>query len=174
MRPRILASLPKTTKEWVELRAQAGSPDPSHVLVFYLYKLFAPGSPNDKDALLKRVLNPNVCTNPQSAQLELMRWRTDVDRLQKLGCMPPDIMISYRALESIFVNVFDKAEPQLNLRWNQLKNSLGLPLVITPKALLWKLAEPRPAAHGQPARAAQAAQSCSCTCRRRVWRPSPR
>ena len=107
MRPRILACLPKGTKEWVELRAQAGSPDPSHLLVYYLYKLFAPGSPNDKDALLKRALNPSVCTNPQSAQIELMRWRTDVDRLQKNGCMPPDLMVSYRALESIFSNVFD-------------------------------------------------------------------
>ena len=65
MWPRILACLPKVTKEWVELRAQAGSPDPSHRLLFYLFKLFAPGSPNDKDTLRKRVLTPNVCTNPQ-------------------------------------------------------------------------------------------------------------
>ena len=125
---------PKNTKEWVELRAQAGPPDPSHVLVYYLFKLVAPGSPNDKDALLKRVLNPNVCTNPQSAQLELMRWRTDVDRLQKLGCMPPDLMVSYRALESIFGTVFDKAEAQLHLRWISLKNKLSLPHVITAAA----------------------------------------
>merc|ERR1739836_313797 len=66
--------------------------------------------------------------------LELMRWRTDVDRLQKLGCMPPDLMISYRALESIFSSVFDKAEPQLHLRWISLKNKLSLPHVITPTA----------------------------------------
>ena len=44
-------------------------------------------------------------------------------------------MLSYRALESIFGNVFDKAEPQLNLRWNLLKNRLGLPYRITLQAL---------------------------------------
>ena len=134
MRPRILACLLKNQREWVDLRAQAGVVDSSSCLVFYLFKFFAPGSPNDKDALLKRVLNPNVCTNPQAAQIELMRWRTDVQRLRRLGCMPPDLTVSYRALESIFGNVFDKAEQQLNLRWVMLKNRLGLPHVITPEA----------------------------------------
>ena len=57
-----------------------------------------------------------------------------MDRLQALGCMPPDLMVSYRALESIFVNVFDKAEPQLHLRWIMLKNRLGLPHVVTVEA----------------------------------------
>ena len=63
-----------------------------------------------------------------------MRWRTDVQRLSALGCMPPDLTMSYRALESIFGIVFDKAEPQLNLRWLQLKNRLGLPHLITLEA----------------------------------------
>ena len=62
--------------------------DSSSLLIFYLFKFFVPGSPNDKDNLLKRVLNPNVCTNPQSAQIELMRWRMDARRLRALGCMP--------------------------------------------------------------------------------------
>ena len=104
------------------------------MLIFYLFKFFAPGSPNDKDNLLKKVLNPNVCTNPQSAQIELMRWRTDVRRLRALGCMPPDLMVAYRALESIFGNVFDKAEPQLHMRWIMLNNRVGLPHVVTPTA----------------------------------------
>eukprot|EP00959_Pyramimonas_sp_CCMP1952_P368174 7712339-Pyramimonas_sp.AAC.1 len=63
-----------------------------------------------------------------------MRWRTDVQRLKALGCMPPDLMMSYRALESIFGAVFDKAEPQLHMRWISLKNRLGLPHVVTPEA----------------------------------------
>ena len=67
MRPRILASLPKSQRDWVDLRAQAGVVDSSNMLVFYLLKFFAPGSPDDKGNMLKRVLNPNVCTNPQSA-----------------------------------------------------------------------------------------------------------
>ena len=111
MRPRILACLPKTQREWVDHRALAGVVDASNTLVYYLFKFFAPGSPCEKDNLLRKVLNPNVCTNPQSGQIELVRWRTDVQRLSALGCMPPDLTMSYRALESIFGIVFDKAKP---------------------------------------------------------------
>ena len=80
MRPRILACLPKTQREWVDLRASAGVVDASNTLVYHLFKFFAPGSPCEKDSLLRKVLNPNVCTNPQAAQIELRRWRTDVQR----------------------------------------------------------------------------------------------
>ena len=45
-------------------------------------------------------------------------------------------MMSYRAMVSIFETVFDKAEPQLNLRWNMLKNQLGLPHRITERSLM--------------------------------------
>ena len=135
LRPRILACLPRTQREWVDLRAQQGLVDPSNVLLFYAYKFFAPGSPDERDSLIRRVLNPSVCAHPGSAQIEHIRWRADIRRLSALGCYPPDLMLSYRALESIFSNVFDRAEPQLNLRWNQLKNKLGLPHLITPQAL---------------------------------------
>ena len=40
LRPRILASLPKAQREWVDLRAQTGIVDPPHTLLFYLYKVF--------------------------------------------------------------------------------------------------------------------------------------
>lgn len=134
MRPRILACLPKSQRDWVDLRAQTGVVDQSNVLVFYLYKLFVPRSPGEKDNLLKRVLNPPVCTHASSAQIELMRWSADVRRLIALGCLPPDLSMSYRALESIFSVVFDKNEPQLHLRWIQPKNRLGLPHIISPEA----------------------------------------
>ena len=57
-----------------------------------------------------------------------------MQRLKALGCMPPDLTMSHRALESIFGTVFDKAEPQLHMRWIMLKNRLGLPHVVTPEA----------------------------------------
>ena len=78
MRRCILACLPKTQFEWVDHRALAGVVDASNTLVYYIFKFFAPGSPGEKDSLWRKVLNPKVCTNPQSAQIELMRWRTDV------------------------------------------------------------------------------------------------
>ena len=42
---------------------------------------------------------------------------------------------AYRAMESIFSAVFDKAEPQLNHRWISLRNVLGLPHTITIEAI---------------------------------------
>ena len=42
--------------------------------------------------------------------------------------------MSYRALESIFGIVFDKAEPQLHMLWIQLKNRFGLPHLVTLEA----------------------------------------
>ena len=76
MRSRILPCLPKSQREWIELRTQAGRRDQTNTLVYFLYKVFAPGSPAEKDSLVKEVLNPNVCTNPSAAQIELLRWRT--------------------------------------------------------------------------------------------------
>ena len=58
----------------------------------------------------------------------------DVKRLDALGCMPPDLMLTYRAMESIFGMVFDNAEPQLQQRWITLKNRHHLPHIITPEA----------------------------------------
>ena len=116
MRPRILACLPKSQRDWIELRAQAGTWDESNVLLFYALKFFSPGSPDEKDALLRRVLNPSVCTHAAAAQVELMRWKAGARRTDALGIFTPELMMPYRAMVSIFENVFDKAEPQLNLR----------------------------------------------------------
>ena len=110
MRPRILACLPKAQRDWVDLRAQQGVTDQSNTLLFYMFKVFSPGSPDEKDALLLRVLNPSVCTHAASAQIELMRWHADVLRLESLGCFPPDLMLSYRAIESILRGGADERE----------------------------------------------------------------
>ena len=48
---------------------------------------------------------------------------------------PPNVTLSYRAMASIFTNVFDKAEPQLHHRWISLQNDLGLPHLITAETL---------------------------------------
>ena len=98
LRPRIFACIPKTQREWVYLRAQQGVVDPSNVLLFYAYKFFAPGSPDERDSLMRRVLNPSVCIHAGSAHIEHIRWRADIRRLSALGCYPPDLMLRYRAL----------------------------------------------------------------------------
>ena len=72
IRPRMFEASPKDIKEWVSLRARSGRVDPSHVLLFYLTKFFAPGGAAEKVFLINSILNPNACSQPQSAQVELL------------------------------------------------------------------------------------------------------
>ena len=69
MRPKIIEATPPNIKEWVDQRAQQGTVDPSHVVLFYLMKTFAPGGAEEKTQLHSRILNPNPCSNPKAAQL---------------------------------------------------------------------------------------------------------
>ena len=55
--------------------------------------------------------------------------------MHQLGLIAPDISQTYPAMVSIFGEVFDRAEPQLNLKWLQLKNVLGLPHKVDLNAL---------------------------------------
>lgn len=102
MRPKLLEVVPKNVKDWVTQRANNKQIDESHVIVFYLMKTYAPGSPEEKDTLHKCILNPHCCSNPKSAQVELIKWKEHVKRYHALGCASPDITMSYRAMESIF------------------------------------------------------------------------
>ena len=40
---------------------------------------------------------------------------------------PPALLLTYRAMQSIFSAVSDEAEAQLHARWISLKHDLGLP-----------------------------------------------
>ena len=103
MRPRILESLPKDTKDWVKSRALQGQVDPSNILIYHVFKSFAPGSADEKVQLHDSIINPHVCSNPKAAHNELLRWKASLRRMDELGCAPPDLMMAYRALESIFL-----------------------------------------------------------------------
>ena len=117
------------------MRARSGRVDPVHVLLYYMMKSFAPGGADEKVQLINSVRNPNVCSQPRAAQVELLRWKENLRRCAQLGCYPPDVVCAYQAMESIFSSVFDKAEPLLHSRWVNLRNSLGLPHVINVQAI---------------------------------------
>ena len=90
-------------------------------------KHVAPGGADEKVALQGIILNPHACSVAKSAQNELLKWKEAIRRSAELGCQSPDILLVYRAMESIFSPVFDKAEPLLQARWVNLRNELGLP-----------------------------------------------
>ena len=127
MRPKLLDAAPGHVKEMVSARARQNMIDQSRVVLFYVMKLFEPGNADEKTQLLASMLNPKVCTNPRAAQSQLLKWKETIRRVHQLGLSPPDIMLSYPAMESIFSEVFNKAEAQLNMRWISLKNISGLP-----------------------------------------------
>ena len=132
----MLDVLPKYVRGWVDMRANHGAVDASHILLFYLMKSFSPGGAEEKVHLTTTILNPGVCANPRAAQLELLKWKDHLQRSQDLGCSPPDLVLAYRAMEFICSAVSETSEPQLNHRWINLRNSLNLPHVITVDAML--------------------------------------
>ena len=69
MRPKILQVLTKDIRDWVNMRARQNVIDPSHVLVFYLMKNFAPGGAEEKVQLTNSILNPNL-----ALRHALLRW----------------------------------------------------------------------------------------------------
>jgi len=94
---------------------------------FVVLKQFSPGGANEQMALLQGLENPKCCANVKAAQIDLIRWRESIRRMMELKLPSPPIIRTYVATESIFSGVFEKADPQLNLRWVSLKNQLGLP-----------------------------------------------
>ena len=58
-----------------------------------------------------------------------------IRRCSELGHQMPDLTLTYRAMESIYSVIFDKAEPQLSRCWLTLNNALGLPHIITADAM---------------------------------------
>ena len=127
LRPKLLEASPAHVKEMIAARASQNIIDPSHMVLFCIMKLFAPGSADEKAQLMASLQNPHVCTNARAAMTELLRWKAGAKRIHQLGLIAPDISQTYPAMVSIFGEVFDRAEPQLNLKWVQLKNVLGLP-----------------------------------------------
>ena len=113
------------------MRARQGKIDETHIITYWVYKQFGPGSADEHIAINASILNPHVCSNPRSAQVELIEWKQAIRRLAELNKAPPDLMLTYRAMESIFSVVFDKAEPQLHARWISLKNESGFPHIIS-------------------------------------------
>jgi len=135
MRPKLLEAVPAVIREWVAMRGRNGKIDQTHLIIFWVVKQFGPGSAEEQIAINNNILNPHVCSQPRAAQVELMKWKENIRRLAELGSAPPALLMTYRAMESIFNVVFDKAEPMLNARWIALKNQLGLPYHIDQTAI---------------------------------------
>ena len=114
MRPKLLEPIPKHIKEWMLAWARQNTIDQSHVVLFNVTKVFAPGNAHEKTQLLSSMLNPNVCTNPRAAQAELLKWKEATRPVHQLGCSLLHILLTFPTMESIFSEVFNKAEPQLN------------------------------------------------------------
>ena len=127
MRPKLLEAIPQDVKNLVESRHRQGKQDDTHHILFWVHKIFCPGSMEEKLAVTSNIINPRACSNPKAAQSELIKWKENIRRSYELELAAPDVAFSYRALASIFSAVFDKAEPMLFARWIALKNELGLP-----------------------------------------------
>ena len=68
--------------------------DDSHVILFYIAKISAPGRADEKVQLNGAIQNPHCCSQPRAAQLELLKWKENLEQLAELGCQPPDSLIT--------------------------------------------------------------------------------
>ena len=122
-----MEAIPASTRELVESRARAGCVDGSHLVLFYVLKMFNPGGATEQVTLLKSMGNRKICANARAAQLELIKWKDNMRRLMELEIPSPLFIIPYRAVESIFIAVSDKADAQLHAKWFTVKSQVGLP-----------------------------------------------
>lgn len=126
----------KELKDRILQRTRQHFVDTAEILLFHLLKTHAPGSAAEKKTLNQRITNPPVCSKPQSALNTPTRWKQDFKRLEDLGAAVPDINLLHPALESIWGEIFDKAEAMLHYRWIQLKLSLDIPRCMTGDKLM--------------------------------------
>ena len=73
MRPKLLEATPNHIREWVTDREKTGKVDASHTVLYYLFKTFTPGGPDEIAQLSAKILNPQVCSKAEAAQKELLR-----------------------------------------------------------------------------------------------------
>ena len=65
MRPKLIEAALAHVKEMVAARARQNVIDQSHVVLFYVMKVFAPGNADEKGQLMASIMNPDICTNPR-------------------------------------------------------------------------------------------------------------
>ena len=63
----VAGSFSAHVEEMVAARASQNMIDPSHVSLFCIMRIFAPGNADEKTQLMASLQNPHVCTNARSA-----------------------------------------------------------------------------------------------------------
>ena len=140
VRPKLIACLPDALKKLVTARGMQNIEDECQDVLYLLTKACMPGAADERSAVNTLLQNPTPCSKPESAQAEMQRWWQAGRRCRDLGMSSPDVTVLYTAFRSIFSNVFAVANSNLQLRWMNLENELGLPYVITFDKL-YKVAE---------------------------------
>ena len=131
IRPKLISCLPDNLKKQLTARGMQDIEDECQDIVYLLTKACMPGAADEKSAVLKMLQDPTPCSRAESALAEVQRFWSAGRRCRELGMSAPDVSVLYTAFRSIFSNVLAGANSNLQLRWMNLENDLGLPHVIT-------------------------------------------
>ena len=131
IRPKLIACLPDNLKKQLTARGMQDIEDECQDIIYLLTKSCMPGAADEKSAVLKMLQDPTPCSKAESALAEVQRFWSAGRRCRELGMSAPDVTVLYTAFRSIFSNVLAAANSNLQLRWMNLENDLGLPHVIT-------------------------------------------
>ena len=119
MAQHVYDAVPKKTQDICRAESQYGALKSCAQMLYMVFQLEGPGNLADRDACLRRLRSPCVCTDPTAALAELRRWYALLARTTELGLQMPDIQELYRACTSIYESVFNHhADQQVSLRWN--------------------------------------------------------
>jgi len=91
MRPHLLTVIPGFVKEWTSQQAQVGTSVETSGILYHLLIHSSPGDISEKDQLLRRLVDPNPCTQAKAAYKELEKWEDAGARCLELRILPPDI-----------------------------------------------------------------------------------
>ena len=123
---KVMLAMPQRIQKEHRGDERAGNPTSTHGLLCQLLMVNNPGDISEKDDVIKKLINPNVCSNASAALAELRNWQAAARRAREIGLAVPDISILLRACVGIYKHVFESSSCNifLNARWIQTYNRI--------------------------------------------------
>lgn len=119
-------AMPKKIQEVCRAESLHGSRKTCPQMLYLVFQHEGPGNLADRDAVLRRLRSPSVCTDPAAALTELRSWYATLARCVELDIQPPEVQELFRACTSIYQRVFmEHADPQVTFRWQSLLRDTG-------------------------------------------------
>ena len=116
---KVVNALPKQLQAEHRGDERSGVATSVHGLLCYLFMVNQPGGLTEKADVMKKLMEPNVCSQAAAALNELRNWKAAVRRASEVELALPDPGILFRSVVSIYRGVFEASTCNafLNNKW---------------------------------------------------------